>query len=81
MSDGLKMSNVSHEFGSNKVLNDVSFDVAPGELVCLLGPSGCGKTTALRLAAGLEKLQQGSVSNPKSAALAWCFRITPCFRI
>ncbi|WP_417811004.1 ABC transporter ATP-binding protein [Thalassospira alkalitolerans] len=62
MSDGLKMSNVSHEFGSNKVLNDVSFDVAPGELVCLLGPSGCGKTTALRLAAGLEKLQQGSVS-------------------
>lgn len=62
MPDGLRMSNVSHEFGSNRVLNDVSFDVAPGEIVCLLGPSGCGKTTALRLAAGLEKLQFGQIS-------------------
>ena len=32
-----------------------------GEVVCLLGPSGCGKTTVLRLAAGLERLQQGVV--------------------
>jgi len=62
MPDGLRMSNVSHDFGSAQVLKDISFDVAPGELVCLLGPSGCGKTTALRIAAGLEKLQQGSVS-------------------
>lgn len=62
MTDGLKMSNVSHEFGKHRVLNDVNFDVAPGELVCLLGPSGCGKTTALRLAAGLEKLQSGEIS-------------------
>lgn len=62
MTDGLKMSNVSHMFGDNHVLRDISFDVAPGELVCLLGPSGCGKTTALRLAAGLEKLQVGEIS-------------------
>ncbi|MFV1852484.1 MAG: ABC transporter ATP-binding protein [Thalassospira sp.] len=62
MTDGLKMSNVSHMFGDNRVLRDISFDVAPGELVCLLGPSGCGKTTALRLAAGLEKLQVGEIS-------------------
>lgn len=62
MTDGLKMSNVSHMFGDNRVLRDVSFDVAPGELVCLLGPSGCGKTTALRLAAGLEKLQIGKIA-------------------
>ncbi|MBN8197225.1 ABC transporter ATP-binding protein [Thalassospira povalilytica] len=62
MTDGLKMSNVSHMFGKNRVLRDISFDVAPGELVCLLGPSGCGKTTALRLAAGLEKLQVGEIS-------------------
>lgn len=62
MTDGLKMSHVSHMFGENRVLCDISFDVAPGELVCLLGPSGCGKTTALRLAAGLEKLQIGEIS-------------------
>jgi iron(III) transport system ATP-binding protein len=62
MTDGLKMSHVSHLFGENRVLRDISFDVAPGELVCLLGPSGCGKTTALRLAAGLEKLQVGEIS-------------------
>ncbi|MEQ8285195.1 ABC transporter ATP-binding protein [Thalassospira sp.] len=62
MTDGLKMSNVSHMFGDNRVLHEVSFDVAPGELVCLLGPSGCGKTTALRLAAGLEQLQVGEIT-------------------
>jgi iron(III) transport system ATP-binding protein len=62
MTDGLKMSHVSHMFGENRVLRDISFDVAPGELVCLLGPSGCGKTTALRLAAGLEKLQVGEIA-------------------
>ncbi|MCC9622790.1 ABC transporter ATP-binding protein [Thalassospira sp. MA62] len=62
MPDGLKMAHVSHDFGPHKVLRDISFDVAPGELVCLLGPSGCGKTTALRLAAGLEKLQAGQIS-------------------
>ncbi len=62
MTDGLKMSHVSHLFGDNQVLRDISFDVAPGELVCLLGPSGCGKTTALRLAAGLEKLQVGQIA-------------------
>ncbi|WP_073954377.1 ABC transporter ATP-binding protein [Thalassospira sp. TSL5-1] len=58
---GLSLRNVSHEFGSSRVLRDINFDVEPGELVCLLGPSGCGKTTALRIAAGLERLQTGTV--------------------
>lgn len=58
---GLSLRNVSHEFGTSRVLRDINFDVEPGELVCLLGPSGCGKTTALRIAAGLERLQTGTV--------------------
>lgn len=58
---GLHLRAISHAFGSNKVLHNVSVSVAPGELVCLLGPSGCGKTTLLRLAAGLEGLQTGQV--------------------
>ncbi|MFH1803604.1 MAG: ABC transporter ATP-binding protein [Pseudomonadota bacterium] len=61
MTIGLSLQHVSHEFGGTPVLYDVNVDVAPGEMVCLLGPSGCGKTTALRLAAGLEKLQTGTV--------------------
>lgn len=57
----LAIENVSHSFGSHLAVDDVSLSVSPGELVCLVGPSGCGKTTLLRLAAGLESLQQGQV--------------------
>jgi iron(III) transport system ATP-binding protein len=60
-SPGLEMRGVSHRFGAQRVLSDVSLSVAPGELLCLLGPSGCGKSTLLRIAAGLETLQEGSV--------------------
>jgi iron(III) transport system ATP-binding protein len=42
-------------------VKEVSLDVFPGEIVCLLGPSGCGKTTTLRVAAGVERQQQGRV--------------------
>jgi len=58
---GLHLRAISHAFGSNQVLRNVSVSVAPGELVCLLGPSGCGKTTLLRIAAGLETIQSGQV--------------------
>lgn len=43
------------------MLDDVSLSVRPGEIMCLLGHSGCGKTTMLRVAAGLERPQQGRV--------------------
>jgi iron(III) transport system ATP-binding protein len=42
-------------------VDDVSLEVAAGEIVCLLGPSGCGKTTTLRVAAGVERQQAGRV--------------------
>lgn len=52
---------VRHAYGANQVLKGVDLTVAPGEIVCLLGASGCGKTTLLRLAAGLEPLQEGRI--------------------
>jgi iron(III) transport system ATP-binding protein len=59
---GLDVREISHAFGAKTVVDGVTLDVAPGEILCLLGPSGCGKTTTLRLIAGLERLQTGSIA-------------------
>lgn len=58
----LVLENVSHTFDGKRVVKNVDLVIKPGEVVCLLGPSGCGKTTLLRIAAGLEVLQEGRVS-------------------
>ncbi len=58
---GLHIVGVSHSYGDNQVLDNASLMIPAGELVCLLGPSGSGKTTLMRLAAGLERLQQGKI--------------------
>ncbi len=58
----LAISGLSHRFATKQVLRSVDLRVGAGELVCLVGPSGCGKTTLLRLAAGLEDIQAGSIS-------------------
>jgi spermidine/putrescine ABC transporter ATP-binding subunit len=46
---------VSKTFQKSKAVNEVSFNIKPGEFFSLLGPSGCGKTTTLRLLAGFEQ--------------------------
>ena len=48
-------------FGRALVVDGVSFDVAPGRILALLGPSGCGKTTTLRLIAGFETPDSGTI--------------------
>jgi len=52
---------VSKRFAGSQAVNDVSLDVPAGELVALLGPSGCGKTTLLRIVAGLEVPDAGTI--------------------
>lgn len=53
--------NLKKSFDAQPVVEDVSFSVAPGHILALLGPSGCGKTTTLRLIAGFEELDGGSI--------------------
>ena len=57
----LDLCEVSHRYGDILAVDRLSLCVGEGEVMCLLGPSGCGKTTVLRLAAGLEALQDGEI--------------------
>lgn len=57
----IEIRNVSKQFGDFHALRNVSLDINSGELVALLGPSGCGKTTLLRIIAGLETPDNGSI--------------------
>jgi iron(III) transport system ATP-binding protein len=57
----LTYEHVTHRYGDVTAVRDISLDIAPGEIVCLLGRSGCGKTTLLRLAAGVEEPTEGRI--------------------
>jgi iron(III) transport system ATP-binding protein len=64
--DGIRLKSVSARFrhqvkGDIAAVQDVSLDVAPGELMTLLGPSGCGKTTTLRMIAGFQEPSGGEI--------------------
>jgi iron(III) transport system ATP-binding protein len=57
----LKLEGIRKTFGKFAALKDVSLAIHPGELVTFLGPSGCGKTTLLRIIAGLETQDTGTI--------------------
>jgi len=57
----LKLAHLTKRFGGFPAVSDLSIDVARGEALTLLGPSGCGKTTTLRMIAGLESADEGTI--------------------
>ena len=62
----LKLNNISYSYhsihGEIPALDNISFDVLPGEFISLIGPSGCGKSTLLSIIARLETPEGGTIS-------------------
>ncbi len=58
----LEVSNVTKQYGDGFAVKRVSLTAERGDIICLLGPSGCGKTTLLRLIAGLESPDEGTIT-------------------
>lgn len=62
MSSALSLKGITKYYGRHPAVDHLDLEVAAGEFVTLLGPSGCGKTTTLRMIAGLERGDSGSVA-------------------
>jgi thiamine transport system ATP-binding protein len=61
-SEVLALRDVTVRYGDTAAVDDVSLDLASGQVLAVLGPSGCGKSTLLRAVAGLEPLASGSIA-------------------
>jgi len=61
IASGMRLENISYTVAGEKILDDITLEVEPGQVICLLGPSGSGKTSLLRVAAGLIEDADGRV--------------------
>ncbi|KGM48506.1 ABC transporter ATP-binding protein [Pseudooceanicola atlanticus] len=73
----LEIRNLTRRFDGRAVVDDVSLQVMPGQVTCLLGPSGCGKSTTLRMIAGVEMQDSGSIWVDGELICDTHFRIPP----
>jgi iron(III) transport system ATP-binding protein len=73
----LELDNIVQRYGSQTVVNGVSFRVETGSIACLLGPSGCGKTTLLRCIAGFEAITAGEIRLEGQAVTRADYRQAP----
>lgn len=69
----LKTLNLTKKFDKNHVLENISFKLEKGEVICFLGPSGCGKSTLLRIIAEIESFDSGEIIN-NAAHTAFIFQ-------
>lgn len=72
--DALILDHITKTYGTRTVLRDLSLTLHPRECTVILGKSGCGKTTLLRLLAGLEQPDTGTVSRPAGLKLGMMFQ-------
>ncbi|HPU59111.1 MAG TPA: ATP-binding cassette domain-containing protein, partial [Candidatus Avimonas sp.] len=71
----VSLIDVSYSYdGQKKVLDGFSFEFPEKGAVCLMGPSGCGKTTLLRILAGLERPQRGTVEGISGKKPSYVFQ-------
>jgi len=57
----VEITNLSHIIGNKEILKNINFTLSKDSISCILGPSGSGKTSLLKLIAGLERVQNGSI--------------------
>ena len=62
MSVGIHFEHIVKKYGENVIIPDLNLDVKEGEFFTLLGPSGCGKTTTLRMIAGFNSIEGGTIA-------------------
>ncbi|MGL4511108.1 ATP-binding cassette domain-containing protein, partial [Cetobacterium sp.] len=59
--ESLKLKNLKYSYGDYKILNDISYNFFPGELVGILGANGCGKSTLLKVIMGFLEKEDGEI--------------------
>jgi iron(III) transport system ATP-binding protein len=73
----LEICNLRRSFDGRAVVDDVSLQIMPGQVTCLLGPSGCGKSTTLRMIAGVEMQDSGTIHVDGKLICDTIFRVPP----
>jgi sulfonate transport system ATP-binding protein len=80
----IAVNNLTKNFGALKVLDNISFDVKEGEMLCIVGPTGCGKTTFLNTISKLMPTTSGNIlidgeeANPKKHNISFVFQESTC---